>query len=195
MLQVLQPVWKVRSLGVCKVISSFDSNFFPTSDLFKFENKISFMEPNLENTVDGAAFRSPTRSKSIFFFAKWGHFSAIWRRADPIIWHNGALWLLYPSPDSWDRSHPVNFSKRWRSPFRPIVQPSPSLEHVRRVKSPVSTRPWCSGVYHLIHISLTATKRWRNSFGLRLIASNAVLKWSHSSACYLKWATRLPSRQ
>jgi hypothetical protein len=39
-------------------ICSFDSNFCPESDFFKFGNK---KKPNLENTVDMAAVFSPIR--------------------------------------------------------------------------------------------------------------------------------------
>ena len=80
--------------------------------------------------------------KSIFSLPNGDVFSAIWHQISTIIWHSRALWPFCPSPGSQCRSDIVNPRKLWPSTFRPIGQSSPSSEHVRRVKSTVSTVPW-----------------------------------------------------
>lgn len=83
---------------------------------------------------------------------------------------------------------PCGSHKWWSSLFCPIGNSSNSLEPVCRVKSTVSTYPWClvctSGSVFLLW--------WQNNaethYDCAESASKTTLKWSHRWASCLKWA-------
>jgi len=144
---------------VAATTSSFDANFCPASDPFKFGNKKKSHGTKYGEYGGGGVVRSPIRpiwtwrgrkcepvrchnGRALFSSPNGAVFSAIRRRIGPITRHSTALLPFCPSPGSRCRSHPVNLKKRWPSPFRPMEQTSPSSEQVRRVKSTVSGL-WC----------------------------------------------------
>lgn len=86
------------------------------------------------------------------------------------------LWPFCPFPRSGCRSYLVNPRKRSASTFRLIRQSSLSSEHIRLVKSTVSTVCTRGPMFRRLS---------SNSFGMLLQASNTTLKWSYGCDCYL----------
>ena len=121
-----------------------------------FRTKTNRMRPNLDNRMDEAAIRSVIRpvllwqlqmselvrchvERALFSSPNGAVFSSIQPRIGPINQHTTAPWLSFPSPNSrwrWCRANP---KKRWPWPFHSMEPFSPSLEHVRRVKTTVLT--------------------------------------------------------
>jgi len=126
---------------VAVTTSSFESNFCPASEFFKFGNKKK--SHGAKSGEYGGPIRSPIRpvwpwqerkcepvrchdGRALFCSPNAAVCSAIRRRIGAIIRHSEALWPFCPSTGSRCRSHLVNPKKRWPSPFRPMGQSLPS---------------------------------------------------------------------
>lgn len=116
-------------------------------------------------------------------FHQFGH-------GDQIIRQIRVLGQFFSSPCSRCRSHLVNPSsrKRWPSAFRPIEQYLVLLQHIRRVKSSISTDLMCI----IRSIFCQIPQNDEETFSDCVLIASYTSKWSHGCACGPKWLNAPP---